>query len=324
MMKWMSNRMGWLQPWLKPVLAVALAIALCLAPAGDALAARSGGRIGGGSFRRPSYSRSMPRSVPRGDYGGGYRGGYGGGIGFPLFFPLFWGGGGGGLLTLMLVLGVGSFVLRAARAVKEGSEDGGGPVTKAQVAEVQVGLLASARSLQQEIDELALSADASAPAGLSKVLQEVSLALVRHDDYWVYGNADQQQMQLTQAEQYFNQRSLQERGKVSAETLTNVDSAIAQLSAAQQEALARKQSSELAESEVGEYLVVTLLVAFEGRSLSLAPVTDDASLRRNLMQVGGIPAEQLLAMEVLWTPQAEGDTLSATDLLTQYPQLKTI
>ncbi|MEO0853504.1 MAG: DUF1517 domain-containing protein, partial [Cyanobacteria bacterium J06648_11] len=42
------------------------------------------------------------------------------------------------------------------------------------------------------------------------------------------------------------------------------------------------------------------------------------------MQVGGTSSDRLLAMEVLWTPQAEGDTLAATDLLTQYPQLKAI
>lgn len=319
MVKWMSNLTRRLRFWFRPCLAVVLAIALCLAPVSDAQAARSGGRIGGGSFRRPSYS--APRTTPRGDYG--YRGGYGGGIGFPLVYPLFWGGGGGGLLTLLLILGAGSFVLRALRTANESGE-GNLSGTQTQVAEVQVGLLASARSLQREIDELALRADASDPAGLSKALQEVSLALVRHDDYWVYGRADQQTMRFSQAEQYFNQRSLQERGKVSVETLSNVDSEISQLTEAQQEALTRKRGGDLAESEVGEYLVVTLLVAFEGRSMSLPEVADDSSLRRCLMQVGGVPAEQLLAMEVLWTPQSEGDTLSATDLLTQYPQLKAI
>ncbi|MEO1134567.1 MAG: DUF1517 domain-containing protein, partial [Cyanobacteria bacterium J06639_1] len=306
MLKWMSALTSRLRPWLKPILAVVLAIAICLAPASEAQAARSGGRIGGGSFRRPSYS--APRTMPRGDYGGGYRGGYGGGFGLPLYFPLFWGGGGGGLFTLLLVLGAGSFVLRAVRSAREGADGAGGAPTQTQVAEVQVGLLASARSLQKEIDALALSADASDSAGLSKVLQEVSLALVRNEDYWVYGRAAQETKSLNQAEQYFNQRALQERGKVSVETLTNVDDAIAQLSESQKEAPARRQNSDLAESDVGEYLVVTLLVAFEGKSLPLPNVDDADTLRRCLMQIGGTSSDRLMAMEVLWTPQAEGDT----------------
>jgi uncharacterized membrane protein len=32
----------------------------------------------------------------------------------------------------------------------------------------------------------------------------------------------------------------------------------------------------------------------------------------------------LLAVEVLWTPQAEGDTLTTNDILAEYPNLKLV
>lgn len=44
----------------RPLLAIALALTLALAPIG-AVWARSGGRIGGGSFRSPTFSAPPPR-----------------------------------------------------------------------------------------------------------------------------------------------------------------------------------------------------------------------------------------------------------------------
>ncbi|HEY9645909.1 MAG TPA: DUF1517 domain-containing protein [Chroococcidiopsis sp.] len=43
-----------------------------------------------------------------------------------------------------------------------------------------------------------------------------------------------------------------------------------------------------------------------------------------MAQLGAVSSDRLMALEVLWTPQPEGDTLSAIDVLTQYPDLKLI
>jgi uncharacterized membrane protein len=66
-----------------------------------------------------------------------------------------------------------------------------------------------------------------------------------------------------------------------------------------------------------------LLAATLGRfEIPAINTTDD--LRQALRQLGSIPGEQLLAIEVLWTPQAEGDTLTSDDLLAEYPDLKVV
>ncbi len=135
--------------------------------------------------------------------------------------------------------------------------------------------------------------------------------LNRHQEYWAYGHGKQTSMALEAAEQRFNQRSLQERGKFSAETLVNMG-----LSPAQTRELAAVEGD-----EVGEYLVVTLLVAYRGEAATLPVVNSAAALQRCLVQLGAIGSAQLLAMEVLWTPQASGDTLTALELTTEYPQL---
>ena len=47
-------------------------------------------------------------------------------------------------------------------------------------------------------------------------------------------------------------------------------------------------------------------------------------LRQALRQIGSLGGEQLLAIEVLWTPQASGDTLTSDDLFAEYPDLKLV
>ncbi len=298
----------------RPLLAIALALILALAPV-STVWARSGGRVGGGSFRSPTFSapRSVaPRSAPVYPSGG-----YGGGFGFPLVVPFFWGGGGGGLLTLLLVLGVGSFLVQSFRSAM-GSEDGEDALADPQinVAQVKVGLLASARQLQKEINALALEADTQSPEGLSQLLQNVTLSLIRYSDYWAYGYAEAKKLPLTQAESLFYQASLQERSKFSIETLTNRNNQLRQIT---QPSPAGNSHSL---SEVGEYLVVTLLVAYRGHSGTLPVVHSVAELRQWLMQLASLSAERIVAVEVLWTPQLEGDTLSAEALLTEYPEMR--
>jgi uncharacterized membrane protein len=97
--------------WVKSIVAIGLAFILIFANAGDALAARSGGRIGGGSFRMPSRGYSAPtRSYP--SRGGGYYPG-GGGFFSPFFFfsPFGFGGGAGSLFTLLVFFAIGGYLL---------------------------------------------------------------------------------------------------------------------------------------------------------------------------------------------------------------------
>ena len=309
-----SIQSPWKQ-WLRSAIAVVLAVFLLLAPASTTFA-RTGGRVGGSSFSRPRMSapRRAPMPSNRGSYSGGYYGG--GGLGFPLLFPMFLGGG-SGLFTLLIFLGVGSFVVRALRTARDDFQAEASANPQVEVAELQVALLANARSLQTEVDRLARNCNPNSPSGLSKLLQEVTLTLVRHDDYWAYGHSTSEIARLNSAEQRFNQLSLQERSKFSLETLVNTDTTTSAVTLPSQD-----ETEDDLLSETGEYIVVTLLVAFEG-SKSTLPVVDSAeSLRRCLVQLGAVPADQLVAMEVLWTPQAAGDTLSAIELQTEYPQLR--
>ena len=296
-----------------------LIVALVFSQVDGALAARSGGRIGGGSFSRPSRSYSAPRSYRSSPTRGYYPGG--GGIGFPFLIP-FVGFGGGGLFTLLIFLAIAGFLVQTFRRFREEGSEGmaygnPNPNPNVSIARLQVGLLASARGLQTDLNKMAQTADTGSAAGRAQVLQEATLALLRHPEYWVYGAADSQQCRLNAAETVFNQLSLAERSKFTAETLSNVNN---QLRQAEKGALAQTDENDLG-SGTGEYLVVTLLVGTQNK-VSLPAIQEAEELRQALRQLGSVGSDQLLAIEVLWTPQAEGDTLSAEELLTEYVDLK--
>ena len=115
-----------IKPWSKSLIAVGLALTLIFAQTGDALAARSGGRIGGGSFRAPSRGYSAPSGGGYNRGGGGY--GYGGGFSSPFFWaPFMFGGGGGSLFSLLIMVAVGGYLLQAFKRFT-GGEDSEGDV----------------------------------------------------------------------------------------------------------------------------------------------------------------------------------------------------
>jgi uncharacterized membrane protein len=315
-----------IKPLLRSLVAIGLVLTLVLGQAGGALAA-GGGRIGGGSFRAPaprSYSAPRTYAPPGGGYGYGYPGG--GGIGFPFVFPLFFGGG-GGLFSILIFLAIASFLVQTFRRVRSGDSDGyidgygESSNPSISVAKLQVGLLSEARELQADLNKLARTADTSSTSGLAHVLQETSLALLRHPEYWVYAGSSVQQARLQTAENEFNRLALSERSKFSGETLSNVNN---QLRQAETSALAvAEKGGALVDQGPGEYIVVTLLVGAQG-NLNLPKVNSSNDMRQALQQLGGVSSDRLLALEILWTPQAEGDVLTSDDLLAEYPDLKLI
>ena len=311
-----------MKPILKSLVVFGLVVALVFGQASDALAARSGGRIGGGSFRAPRSTYVQPRSSYRNTGPGYYPGG---GFGFPFLLPIFgFGGGFGGLFTILIFIGIANFLVRSFRNATSGDEYGyGGTVAspKLTVARLQIGLLADARELQADLNRVAQTANTGSSAGLTQVLQEATLSMLRHPEYWVYGDSSATQTRLESAEVEFNRLALIERSKFSDEAVSNVNSQLKQ--ASESSALAKSQGQTALADAPGEYIVATILVATQGK-LQLPKITNSEDLRRALSQIGSVSSDELMALEVLWTPQAEGETLSSDEVLAEYPDLRLI
>ncbi|XP_065853189.1 FLUCTUATING-LIGHT-ACCLIMATION protein 1, chloroplastic [Euphorbia lathyris] len=298
----------------KPAIAAVLVGALLMYDPNSAIAA-SGGRMGGRSFSRSSSSSSRSYSVPRTSSpgfsysvpyyapspfaGGGYMGpavGFGVGAGSSLFFIL------AGFAAFVLVSGF----------LSDRSEGGVLTATeKTSVLKLQVGLLGMGRTLQQDLNRIAEVADTSSSQGLGFVLTETSLALLRHPDYCIsgYSYVDVKRG-MEDGEKRFNQLSIEERGKFDEETLVNVNSIKKQ-----------STSSKRASGFNNEYIVITILVAAEGVH-KLPAINGSGDLKEALQKLGSIPTSKILAVEVLWTPQNENDTLSERELLEDYPLLR--
>ncbi|XP_042450025.1 uncharacterized protein LOC122034751 [Zingiber officinale] len=297
----------------KPAAALILIGVLLTADPHGALAA-SGGRMGGRAFSSSSsrshsssswsysappsssFSYSAPYYAPS-PFGGGF-----------YFGPAF--GAGSGFFLLMM--GFAGVILLSG-FLSDRDNDGSvlTATQKTSVIKLQVGLLGMARSFQRDLDNIAEAADTSTPEGLNYVLTETTLALLRHPDCCIsaYSSVDIKRS-IEDGERRFNQLSIEERGKFDEETLVNVNS------------IRRQKTSNLTfKGFSNEYIVVTILVAAEG-VYKLPVINSSSDLKEALQKLGSIPSSKTLAVEVLWTPQNENDTLSERELLEDYPLLR--
>jgi uncharacterized membrane protein len=308
----------------------------------------TGGRSGGGSFSAPSrsapsrsgssqrrttpvqprsypqnrdryYDRNydrgpvfvpvpIPQSRPYNSYpstGGSYVAPASIGGGFPWMLVLL--GGGGIVLLIWLVLKL-THAQRLSAATGQSQELINDTVT---VSKLQVALLASARTIQAELSDLSLKVDTSTREGLLELLQGVLLSLLRAPEYWSHVQASSQTVRSRdEAKRLFNQLAIAERSKFSAETLVNVGG--------------QKRQQEVAKPDADEtaaYIVVTLLIGTADDKPLYGKIQTINDLKTVLEQLAATPADYLMVLEVLWSPQDAADSLTYDELLTEYTDM---
>ena len=305
---------------------VVLVLFVALAPVVALAGPRSGASFGSRSGFRSAPSSSMPRS-----YSGGGRSSYGGGSHF--FFLPGWGyggygGGGMGLFGTIFVLGAvgigAALVIRAVRShrrsLAEGGywtdEDGEAAVApgRAYLYKLQLALGRSARSIQDRLSEFASRGDTTSEAGLASLLQQSALEILRHKDSVRYAAADGRgPMTLTNAETAMNGVSLSERSRFQVERMRAADGRTARSDAPAEEG-----------KEALELVVVTLVAATRTKLEHFRPVGNAEELSALLSELGGIAPNGLLGLEVIWTPADANDSMTETDVMTTYPELRSL
>jgi uncharacterized membrane protein len=318
---------NFIKPIVSSIVAIALFVTLWVGSPAPADAASYGGRMGGGSFRSAPRSYSAPRSG--GGYGGGgYNRGYGGGMGGGssfFFFPSPWmffggGGGAGGILSLLVLAALASTAVQAFQRFQgqDGGSDMGLKSSKVSVVKLQVGLLAEAKTLQEDLNRIAQKANTASSAGLAQALQETTLSLLRHPEYWAYAGGESKQSAMLAAESEFNRMILSERSKFLGESVSNVSGQLKQANGT----LTVNPVGELVEQS-GEYIVVTLLVGAEGK-VELPAINSATDLRGALSTLGAVSSDRLLTLEVLWQPGSTDGVLTSDDMVEYYPTLKLV
>jgi uncharacterized membrane protein len=294
----------------------------------------------GGSFSGRSGFRSAPRySGGSHDYG---RSTYGGGSGSHFIFMPGWGwghgygyGGGSGLLGTLFVLvavGVGaSMLMRAVRRSRAAGPGGAGFSTlfgasssssdeslnlegRAYLYKLQIALGRSARGIQDRLEKFAAQGDTTSEAGLAALMQQCALALLRYRDSIRYAAAEARgPMSLTNAETAMNGVSLAERSRFQVERVRVADGAAARSDAAAEEG-----------KEALEMVVVTLVAATRTPLERFRAVSTSDELAALLTELGSVPQGGLLGLEVIWTPADANDSMTETDVMTTYPELRSL
>jgi uncharacterized membrane protein len=288
---------------------------------------RSGGSFGGLSGFRSS-SGSASRGLARSS------GSYGGGSSF-VFLPSFgwgyggWGGGGMGMVgSLMLVgivcLGAVMVVRSMRRASGRGNlgyradndeyDDLSASMDRSFVYKIQLGLGRSGRGVQKRLEEFASTGDTSSETGLAELLRQTALELLREKDAIRYGLVEPAgPFSLSNGEAKMNGAAMAERSRFQLERVRGSEGKVR-----------RSEAAETVGKEALEFLVITILVATRAPIDRMTKIEDRSALEGALSELGGVPASVLLGLEVVWTPADPDDSLTETDLMTSYPDLRSM
>ena len=226
------------------------------------------------------------------------------------------------ILVLLIFFGVGALILFTviSYSLKSTSGTGNGGNNNrfsnreinndiVTISQLQIALLASATDVQSGLTELTLRLDTSTEEGLRQLLQESILILLRNSEYWTHHINSSQKLHIDQAEAKFDSLSLEQRSKLSSETLSNIEGNI------------KEKSVISPDDESAMYIVVTLLVGTAHDKPLFEDIRTPDDLKEALNSLGSMPSDYLLKFELMWSPQTENDSLTYDEFISEYSNM---
>ncbi len=289
----------------------------------ELIARRSGGRTGSRSFgsrrssttrststgfstrRRttPTRYRSSSRRYPRRStvyYSSGRRSSGGSLIGIFIFLAII------GIIVFFVIK---SRKREAAGYVESTTNETFTPI------KIQFGLHATADNFKTQVLDLASSLSYDTDEDMKELVSETSMLLINNQDYIKYAYVEQgtSTRNLTQAETDYDNLINEERKKLSQETFQNKNGSITQ----------RELSEDNKPSfmEIKEYFIITLIVSYSSRKIELQDSYDWQYYEGILSQLAAIPGSNIVAAEIIWSPDAAGDVLTEDDITMYYPKM---
>ena len=315
---------------MRAVVAIGVLV-LLLAASVSAAAQQTGGSFGGGSFGSSSSSGSSGSSSSSSSSGSSS--GWGSSSGSSSSSSDrdssstssgSYSGGGGGMLVLMMlgvavVLGVVLFSVAKSATERPPTLVGTelDPARDMHASALMLGVDWHARKeLQSTLARLAASGDAGTQEGRARLLSETVLALRRAELSWLYvGYKQAGWVTAPDAEAAFKRAGADARARFSRELIRDAGGKVA-----------RTEAPELSTraTEGPGVVVVTLIVVSRTSVRDVAQAVDARAIRLALSDRGGLSANQLVALEVVWSPAAEDDRMSTAELEQHYPELRKI
>jgi len=263
----------------------------------DEALARSGGSGGGGGFSR----------------GGGGFGGGGGGGGF----------GGGGLMfcgymspqTIMILFAVMAVMSLVQWAQKKAKD-------KARVYRVRFGIGAPGERPWEELEAIVRRSSFDSPDGLAAFVRNIALYLRRRVDKVTHGSmVASGKINPPEAEQKFRALASEARSTFNREVL-RVEGRMKAIEEKREAKTKDALTDEDGDFGINDFFVVTLVVGLDVAAPPLPErIASVEELRAVLEQLGGVSEPYVMAAEVVWTPAAQSDILTADEVMTTFPDL---
>ena len=227
------------------------------------------------------------------------------------------------IVLAMLIYGAYSiYSSRVGGSSFSSDDDSGSLGSGATVVKVQIGLDADwsdSGSIMRTLSDLSLKHNSVNSRGeISRLLSDAAIALLRKQSDWNSATVDSQLFNgASKAEPVFQRISVNERTKFEKET--NGDS--------NWNSLMNGESPRFLARGTNTQAVVSLVVALRGKSDAHlgSGVRSVADVRKCLQSLASEAltdeGENVMGVEVLWTPSESGTVLTERDIIADYPEL---
>ncbi len=227
-----------------------------------------------------------------------------------------------GIIFVVIV----AIILAVVRARRRSAESGGGgdgyvpqPTNeKCDVWLMQFGVQMQARDVQDVLEALAARTDADNEDSLSYALRELAHNLQSKIEYVEYAAVrGTEKMPMAKAEDQFQLWSSNERAKFNREIIRADGSGVRRQQKEWKTDGLRDEDGQMA---VAEFFVVSVVLAVRGVQFA-RQVHGTAELTTLLDKLAAVNGQQLVALEVVWSPAARSDAMSREDMEGRYPEL---
>lgn len=170
--------------------------------------------------------------------------------------------------------------------------------------------------IQASLQSIAQAGNTGTSAGLATMLHETVVAVRRVELAWLYsGCVNARPAHASQAEAQFRGVASEMRTRFKKELVRNVGG----------QASTQNTPEMTAKEHEGQgVVVVTIVVAARREIPDISRATDANELKNVMRSFGALSAADLVALEVIWSPAAENDRMSTSELEQFYPELKKI
>jgi uncharacterized membrane protein len=193
----------------------------------------------------------------------------------------------------------------------EGQMEG---LQRSYVHKLQLAIGRSGREIQSKLAGFAASGDTNTQEGLAELLTQTVLELNRQKDSIRYAGAESSgPFSLTNGESKLSALAMSERSHFQVERIRGAEGKVH-----------KSESAAVVGQDVLEYIVVTVLVATRTPLSDTREIKGREDLSPVLSAFGSVSGQALLGLEVIWMPADEDDSLTETDVMTTYPELRSL